>query len=154
MGLVGAADGVGAGLAKAEVAHLALFHQPRHGADGVLDRHGRVDAVDVIKVDDLDAETLEAGVTGDRRVIRLAVDAAALPTRPADVAEFRGDQILVAPPLDGRADELFVDAGGIGVGSVEHGDAKLGRLMDGRDRLHVVGHAVVGAHARATEPDR
>ena len=33
-------------------------------------------------------------------------------------------------------------------------DAELGGAVDGRDRLHVVGHAVVGAHARAAEPDR
>ena len=54
MGLVGAADGVGAGLAQAEVAHLALLDQPRHGADRVLDRHVGIDAVEVIEIDDLD----------------------------------------------------------------------------------------------------
>src|SRR5439155_15746363 len=97
VGLMGAADGIGAGLAQAEVAHLALLHEPRHGADRVLDRHSGVDAVDVIEVDRLDAEPLEARLAGDRHVIRLAVDAAALAARPADVAELRGDEILVAP---------------------------------------------------------
>ena len=33
-------------------------------------------------------------------------------------------------------------------------DAELGGAMDGRDRFHIVGNAVIGAHARAAEPDR
>ena len=47
-------------LGQAEVAHLARFHQPRHRAHRVLDRHVRVDAVQVVEVDGVDAE-LRAG---------------------------------------------------------------------------------------------
>ena len=78
-----------------------------------------IDAVDVIEVDVVDAEPLEARLAGDRHVVGLAVDAAALAARAADVAELRGDEILVAPALDRLADQLLVDAGGIGVRGVE-----------------------------------
>src|SRR5262249_30721350 len=92
MSLVGATDGVGAGLAQAELADLAPLDKPRHGADSVLDRHVRIDPVDIIEIDHLDAEPLEAGLAGDRHIVRLAVDAAALPAGPADVAELAGNE--------------------------------------------------------------
>ena len=121
MRLVGAADGARAGLAEAEVADLALLHEAGHGADRVFDRHVRIDAVDIIEVDHIDPHALEARLAGDRHIVGPAVDAAALAAGPADVAEFRGDEIFVAPAFDRLADELFVDACGIGVGGVEHG---------------------------------
>ena len=55
---VGAADGVGACLRKAEIAHLAFFDEPRHRPDRLLDRHIGVDAVLVVQVDRIDAEAL------------------------------------------------------------------------------------------------
>src|SRR5262249_8153602 len=140
-------------LAEAEVADLALRNEPRHGADGVLDRHARIDAVDVIKIDHLDAQPLEACLAGDRHVIGLAVDAAALAAGAAGVAEFAGDEELVAPAFDRLGDQLLVDAGRIGVGRVEHGDAEVDAAVDGRDRLNIVGNAIVGAHAGAAKPD-
>src|SRR5262249_52577765 len=55
--------------------------------------------------------------------------------------------------LDRLPDQLLVDAGRISVGGVEQGDAEIDAAMDRRDRLDVVGHAVVCAHAGAAEPD-
>src|SRR5439155_23344587 len=105
------------------------------------------------EIDHLDAEPLEARLAGDRHIIGLAVDAAALAARPADVAELAGDQELVALALDRLSDQLLVDAGRIGVRGIEHRDAKIDAAMDGRDRFDVIGNAVVGAHAGAAKPD-
>src|SRR5262245_49694208 len=110
--------------------------------------------MDVIEIDHVDAEPLEARLAGDRHIVGLAVDAAALAARPADVAELARDQELVALALDRLPDQLLVDASRIGIGGVEHGDAKLDAAVDGRNRLDVVGHTVVGAHAGAPKPDR
>src|SRR5262245_35673368 len=132
--LVGTAYSIGAGLAEAEVAHLALLNQARHGADRVLDRHIGIDPMDVIKVYDVDAEALEACFAGDRHIVGLAVDAAALPAWPTDIAELAGDEELVALALDGLTDELFVDAGRIGVRRVEHVDAQVYAAVDGLSR--------------------
>ena len=41
-------------LGQPQVADLAGPHQFRHGADGFLDRRGRVNAMLVVEVDDLD----------------------------------------------------------------------------------------------------
>ena len=153
MGLVGAPDRLRAGLAQAEVAHLALLDQPRHGADRFLDRHALVDAVDVIEVDHVDAEPLQARLAGDRHVVRLAVDAAALAVRAAHVAELRRDDHLVALALDALADQLLVLAGAVGVGRVEQVEAELDGAVHGLDQFDVVRHAVVAAHAGAAEPD-
>src|SRR5262245_15214247 len=112
---VGAADRLGTGLAEAEVAHLALLDETRHGADRVLDRNVGIDAMDVIEVDRVDAEPLEACLAGDRHVLGLAVDAAALPAWPANVAELAGYQEFVALALDGLSDQLLVDAGRVGI---------------------------------------
>ena len=42
---MGAADGLRFAFTNADSAHLALFDQLRHGADGLFDRHLGVDAV-------------------------------------------------------------------------------------------------------------
>lgn len=72
---MGAADGGGACLGKPDCAHLALLHQFRHRADGFLDRHGGIDAVLVIEVDDVRPESLEGGLGDGFRIFRPAVDA-------------------------------------------------------------------------------
>ena len=59
---VGPADRVRRRLGQAEVADLAGLDELGHGADGLLDRHGRVDPVLVVEVEVVDAEPLERGV--------------------------------------------------------------------------------------------
>ena len=63
-------------LGEAEVAHLALAHELGHGADRLLDRHRRVDAVLVVEVDVVDAEPLQ------RRLARAAARTRAGRSRP------------------------------------------------------------------------
>ena len=106
------AEGVGRGLGQPEVADLAGLDQLGHGADRVLDRHGRVDAVQVVEVDVVDAEAQQ------RHVARLPARSPGRPSTPApgavravDDAELRGQHDLVAPARDGPADELLVVPG-------------------------------------------
>ncbi len=153
MGGVGAAYGVRARLAYAEMAHLAGLDQPRHGADRLLDRHVRVDAVEIVEVDHLDSEPLQAGLAGDRDIVRPAIGEAALAIRPAHIAELGGEDRLVAPALQRLADELLVPAGGIGVRRVDEVEPELQRAMDGGDGFWIVRRAVLARHAVAAEPD-
>src|SRR4029077_7093952 len=46
VGGVGSPDCRGSRFAYAEMAYLSLVHEIAHGADGVLDRHGRIDTMD------------------------------------------------------------------------------------------------------------
>ena len=59
----------GGRLGQAEVADLPGRDELGHGADGLLDRDGLVDAVLVVEVDVVDAEPLQAGVAGGPDVL-------------------------------------------------------------------------------------
>jgi hypothetical protein len=56
---------VAAPASQAEMAHLTLKHEVAHRSDGVLDRHGRIDTMDVIEVDDIGFEPLHVSVTSE-----------------------------------------------------------------------------------------
>src|ERR1700679_241974 len=73
---VAAAQRGGAGLGEADGAHLAGLHQTGHRADALLDGCLWVDAVELVEVDDLDAQAAEARVAGGTDVRGRAVDPA------------------------------------------------------------------------------
>ncbi len=78
--------------------HLAGPHQLGHRADRVLDRHVGVDAVDVIEVDHLGLEPLQALVAAFLEVFGAAVGKARAALQP-DIAELAGDHVLAAVAL-------------------------------------------------------
>src|SRR5581483_9677767 len=144
-----APDRLGRRLREAEVTHLPGGDELSHRADRLLDRRQRVDAVLVVEVDVVGAETPERPL--DRRA-----DGLGAPVRPA-VAE-RADELrrhheLVTTALDRPADELLVRAASVHLGRVEERDPELERPVDGRDRFRVVAApAVEGRHPHAPEP--
>src|SRR5207237_2057874 len=73
MNLVRAADRLRARLRQTDGAHLARFHEALHCADRLLDRHLGIDAVLVIHVDHVDAETLQARLASAQDVRRAAI---------------------------------------------------------------------------------
>src|SRR3984893_2802354 len=95
---VASADALRPGFAEAEKAHLALLDQPGHGADRVLYRSRRIDAMLVIEVDNLDAEPLEARLAGLLYVFRATIDAAGATV----LAEFGREHDPVALPRGQR----------------------------------------------------
>src|ERR1700692_1346556 len=94
-----AANGLGAGSPQAERAHLAVLDELRHGADRVLDRHARIDAVLIIDIDHLHAHALEARLAGTDDKFRTAVGEFAVAA--ADIAELRRQHHVRAAPLNG-----------------------------------------------------
>ena len=147
------ADGGGRGLGQAEVADLAGLDELGHGADGLLDRDGLVDAVLVVEVDVVDAEALQRGVAGRADVVGAAVDADHGAVGEALVAELGGELDLVAPAGDGLADELLVGEGAVHVGGVEEGHAEVERPVDGVGAALLVGGAVELRHPHAAEAE-
>src|SRR5215218_8992417 len=100
---VAAAEGLGGGLAQADVADLALLHELPHGADRLLDRRVRVHAMQVIKVDAVGAEALQRALDRAPDVLRGAVEdapvlAALVLLDPA--GELGGDDVLLAVASD------------------------------------------------------
>src|SRR6185503_1551794 len=154
MHLVRAADGLGTRLGQAERAHLALLDQLLHRADGLLDRHVRIDAGLVIEVDHVDAEALEAGIAGLLYVFRPAVDAL-LAVGAFHLPELRHHQRLLAPAvLERPPEQRLVVAPAVHVGRIEVVHAALEGVMDDADGLLVVGVSVDAGHRHQAEADR
>jgi hypothetical protein len=150
----GAAQRVDARLAEAEVADLALLHELGHRADGLLDRRVGIDAVLVVEVDVVQAETLQRALAGPLDVLGAAVDAAALSiVGVADDPELRREHDLIAAIGDRAPDEALVGVRAVDVGGVEEVDAELERAVDDGDRLVVVVRAIELGHAHAAEAE-
>jgi hypothetical protein len=118
------ADGRRRGLAEPDVANLPLLDQPLHGTDRVLDRHGRIDAVLIVQIDDVHPEPLEARITRLDDVLGPAVDGRAPLGRP-HLAELGGEHHLLAPPANGPAEQLLVVAEAVHVRGIEEVDAQV-----------------------------
>src|ERR1700677_520265 len=147
-----AADGLRLRLADAERAHLALFDQFRHGAERLFNRHRRVDPVLVIKIDDIDAEPLQARLARTQYIFGASIgdlDAAA-----AEVAELRRQNDSIAAAFDRLADEFLIVAEAVHVGRVEKGSAVPQRRMNDRDAAVVRAVAVDAGQRHAAKPDR
>src|SRR5215207_6295161 len=150
---VGLPDGLWSRLGEPEVANLAGLHKLLHRADRLVDGCLRVHAVLVVDVYVIHAEARERSVAGRPHVVWLTAHAAEAHVLAAHVAEIGGEHDLVAPALDGPADELLVGEGAVHVGRVEEGYAELYRPMNGGRRLVFVAVAVELAHAHAPEPE-
>src|SRR5262245_42937434 len=147
-----APDSLRSGLAQPEITHLALLDEARHCADRVLDRHGRIDAVLVVEIDDIDAEPLEALIARDRHIVWPPVGQSAL-AAGAHVAELGGDDRAIAPVMDRTGDQLLVLAVAVDVGRVAEVDAELDARMHRAHALLVVGSAIVTGKAGASHAD-
>src|SRR5882672_7692041 len=116
-----AADRLRPGLADAEMAYLALAHEIAHRTDRVLDRHIRVDPVDVIKIDDFGLEPLQAAVAAGPEGFWAAVREPSA-TGHAQIAEFAGDHVIVAAAGDRFCDQFLVAPAAVSVRGVEEID--------------------------------
>ena len=150
---MGPPDALRPGLAHPEITDLALFDEPRHCADRILDRHCRIDPVLIIEIDDVDAEPLQAHFAGLGNIGGAAVDAVGA-ARPLGLAEFACDHDAVAPALERPAEQLFVLAPAIHVRAVEMIDAELDRPVDQPNAGRVVTRSVDPGQRHATEADR
>jgi hypothetical protein len=87
------------GLRNAEKSDLALAHEFAHRADRLLDLHPRIDAVDVIEVNDFGPEPREAPLAGEPHVFRPSLSRRRSVGVAPHIAEFARDHILVAASL-------------------------------------------------------
>src|SRR4051794_16057075 len=145
-------DALRPGLAQPQIPDLALFDEPGHCADGILDRHCRIDPVLIIKIDDIDTEPLEARIARLSNIAGAAVNTVGA-ARPAGLAEFGRDHDAVAPTLQCPAEELLVLAPPIHVRAVEMIDAELDSPVDEPDPGLVVARAVDAGQRHAAEPN-
>lgn len=145
---VGPPDGLGTGLAEAEVTDLACVDGFLDGAGDVLYRYGRVDAMLVHDVDVVDVEIAEAVVDHLADARRSTVEA---PVRPE--AEFGGDHDLVPECLHRAAEKHFVLPPPVALSGVEERHSALVGARDGRDALLLVAGAVAQVDAHGAVAD-
>jgi len=109
MHVVRPAQGVGRNLGQADAADLARLHQFGQRADAVLDRHALVPAVQVVEIDDVGLQPLQAVLAGLLQYVGMAVELAlalCIAERPA----LAGQNELAAMFLEHVADQGFVGA--------------------------------------------
>ena len=153
MHAVSAAQGLGGHLRQSDRADFARCHQIRHRANGFLNGHGAIEAMQVIQVDGVGFETLQTGVAKALYGLGPAVEHAP----PIVVTEyaFAGEDILAAPSAEDGADQGFVGALAVQRGGVEKIAARIERAVQQPRRTAPGDGRPVGvAHIHAAQPQR
>src|SRR5215218_8962358 len=132
------ADRLGAGLGQSDVAYLAFGDQLGQRADRLFDGRVRVDAVLVVEVDVVGAEPLERAFDRGLHIVCAAVDDAGAAAGVGDETELGRHDDVVAPALDGLADNFLAVEGAVDLGGVDVGDPEVQRPVNGADRLGVI----------------
>src|SRR5207245_9463136 len=109
---------------------LALRDQLGDGCHRLLDRDGRIDAVEVIEVDVIDPETAQRRRARLMDVRRVTTEGAFFATRAADDPELGGQLDPVTATADRSPDQLLVGVGPIYVRRVEEGDPEVEGTVD------------------------
>ena len=141
-------------LGEAERADFPRRDELGHRADRLLDRDVGVDAVLVVEVDRVDAESLERGFARRAHVLRRAADAGALPVGRAQHPELRRQDDAVAVLTDEGPEQRLVVADAVGVGGVVERDPELERTIQRSQRFGVLGRTVSARHPHAAQTER
>jgi hypothetical protein len=150
---MGAADRLDTCLRQAEVADLAFDDEIPDGAGYILDRHIRVDPVLIDQVNHIGPQPLQRLVGDSPDALGAAIES--IGGHTVLEAELSCDHHLVTDRLQRLAHDLFVDAGPVGFGGVEEGDASIMGCADEPDRLAAIGRGAVAlAQTHAAEADR
>ena len=155
MNAAGALQRLRGRLGQSHVPDLARAYQIGQRLHRLLDRHLGVYPVQVVQVDVVDAEALQAAFDRLARVLRAAVeDARGRIVGIPHNAEFSRQHDLAAPAADRASDQLLVGERAVGVRRVQEIEPQVERAMDRRDRLDLVARTIEVAHPHATQPDR
>jgi hypothetical protein len=136
-----------------EKTRFARADEFAHRADRFLDRHRRIDPVNVIEIDDFGLQPSQAALARRLDVFRAAVGGWRS-VRPPQIAELAGDDVIVPALADRPADQLLVAAIAIGVRCIEEVDAEFTGAADRVDRRCRIGLAIKWRHCRAAEAER
>ena len=133
----------------AEIAHLAAADQLAHRAHGLCQRRRMVFPVQIIDVDIVGAEPLQAFVGGLQHPAPR--QAAPVGIVAHGIGELGGEHPVLPVVGDGAADHVFRIAVRIGIGGIDEVDAGLARLGDDPRRGRLVGRS---AEHHGAEADR
>ena len=108
------ADCLRTGFRNTKKPHLTVAGKITHRADRLLNRHGPVNPVNVIEVNNICPQRLQVALADRFHVFRPAIGRRGA-LRSPEIAELAGDDILVTALFDHLADQFFVAAISIGV---------------------------------------
>src|SRR5579859_2850769 len=133
-------EAIDAGLGKPQVAHLTRLDEFRHCPDSIFYRDIGIDAMLVIEVDMLDAQTRQ-------RLIAAGFDVFGATARShapiiASQPELGCQDHTVAPVSDGAPDEAFIVSIAIDIGRIKKEYAQINSALDGGDGLLFVRRSV------------
>jgi hypothetical protein len=155
MNRMSAAESGGGRFGKTKEADFAFTDQLSHGTDGVFDGCFGVDAVLVVQIDRVHAESLETSLAAGTNVFGLAADTADVGISfVADDRELCGEKNLVAAVADSLADENFVIAIAVNVCGVEEIDTKFNAAMNCGDGFGIIARAIKLRHAHTAQSHR
>ncbi|ERR1019366_1575216 len=98
--------------------NFARFDERLHRSPRLFDRHAAINAMLVVEINDVNAESRERRVTSFNDVRRLAVDADERAVLTPLITEFCGEHDLVTTIPDRRSDEAFISKRPVHVGGV------------------------------------
>ncbi len=128
------------------MADLPLFLQPLKRPHLILERHGGIDAVQLVQIDPLELEPTQAALAGGAQVRGLAVRRPLI--RPGALeSALRRDHQLWRIGGEGFGDEPFAHLRAVGVGGVEEIDPQLQGAPQHGDRLGAVARLTPDAAA-------
>ena len=108
----------------------------------------------VIQIDDVDAETSQARLAAPFDALGTSVDdGRGTAAWRRDETELAGQHDVLPAIADRPADEDFVRAPPVGVRGIEERDTKVDRAVERPDRFVVVAGTVTLRHSHAAEPD-
>src|SRR6185437_4802082 len=141
------------GLAHPQMPHLSRAYEIGHRSDRILDRHLGIDAMLIVEIDVIHAQTPQRCIARLPHVIRRAVDAKIGTGFRAHVPELGREHYPVATIADRLSNELLVGEGSVHVRCVQQRYSELDRAMNRRDRFAVIMCAVEVAHSHAPESE-
>ena len=142
-------------LRHADVAHVTRLHHLCDSANGILDRHRRIDARRLVQIHVVRTESLQRVCQKIFHRGRARVDADERAARRAHPAEFHADEIAVAwHPGQCFMEQQLVVPHAVKIPGVEQIDSRVQRRMDGGDGLLFVRRAVHPGHAHTAQPER
>ena len=125
--------------------------QVGHGPHALLDRHLRINPVQIIKVDDIGAQAGQAGIARRRDPRGRAVDLDGCATRASSQPTLGRQHDRLPMRRKYRSNQAFVAPGSIDVGRVEKGDPAGQRQLERPGRLLIIGNAIGLGHPHASQ---
>ena len=116
---------------------LACDLQVDEGAHRFLDRHAVIDGVQLVELDAIEPQPLEALLADATQVLGSAVDGPARRTGTHEPTFARNHQPRRVR-MQGLGDQCLADPGPVGIGSVDKADALVDRTTKQRDRFVLV----------------